>query len=183
MALGLLIGKTKTLELRIQSEGKFTEKLSAAKAQTFALLRISEIFADKFAEFRMLCPLLYYLDYLNVVGQDSLRKVWQPPYGCFDAFAADLDKAFRIVRDVLARDHYQIIEEYLSEKGESDRLVIKLRDRSPTMMRLQWLLGDRLNMLWKDKEIRAKLLNKKCIINNQRFLSKLLIIKDICQKY
>ncbi|KAI3415637.1 hypothetical protein GPALN_005234 [Globodera pallida] len=114
LSLKLLINSAKTLET---AQSVSDAEIAMPKAQTFAVLNILEIFSTKFVPFQMLCPTVYYLNFLKNKQKNPAQK-WAAPLKCL---LEDLGETFTNLRMVLAGEHFEFVYEYLREHSDQTK--------------------------------------------------------------
>lgn len=129
--------------------------------KSFNFLKIIEIFSpDKLL---ILCPMLYYADFLGKKMENPINK-WSIPYGCFKT---NVEEIFLSLRKALSNGHLKFLKSYLKNiaKDESDEIVQILREKIGAMLRIQNLLtGQGMFDIWNNEpEIREKLINRNCL--------------------
>uniref|UniRef100_A0A914HP94 polynucleotide adenylyltransferase n=1 Tax=Globodera rostochiensis TaxID=31243 RepID=A0A914HP94_GLORO len=122
-----------------------------AKAELCAMLKIQEIFAEKFPTARMLCPLLHYIDYLEKT-LDNSKQSWQIPFK--------------------SNEHLSFFISHIEKCAENDELLHILREKRGAMFELRILLGGESNMknLWGMPKVRSKLHNQNFFANKMRLV-------------
>ncbi|KAI3420075.1 polynucleotide adenylyltransferase [Globodera pallida] len=139
-----------------------------AKAELGAMLKIQEIFAEKFPTARMLCPLLHYIDYLEKTLDNSNQR-WQIPFKCFKMEIGEINKN---QLKVLANEHLSFFISHIEKCAENDELLHILREKHGAMFKLRILLGGKSNMknLWDMPKVRSKLHNQNFFANKMRLV-------------